>query len=71
MESSALAVMEQLFLNGPTWDGNVISKTGRDILLELGFIERDNGWQWLNREGVRYATSVDVTKFADIRWLIS
>lgn len=41
-----------LFRNGPTWDGNIPSKAGRDDLYERGLIDRHDGWQWLTREGV-------------------
>lgn len=48
-------VMAQLFLNGPTWDGNLISKDERDNLVDAGFVDRDNGWNFLTVKGVREA----------------
>ena len=37
---------------GPVWDGNVASKQSRDRLVKLGFIDRDSGFQFLNKAGV-------------------
>ena len=48
-------VMYCLFLLGPTWDGNVPSKSGRDDLFDKGLIDRADGWQWLTRDGVMLA----------------
>lgn len=45
----------QLFSNGPTWDGNILSKTDRDSLWNMGFIARFDGWNWLTNEGVTLA----------------
>ena len=42
-----------LFLHGPTFDGDVPSKSGRDTLYELGLIDRGDGYQWLTRVGVK------------------
>jgi hypothetical protein len=35
-----------------TWDGNVISKQGRDSLFRLSLIDRWEGWQIVNRYGL-------------------
>jgi hypothetical protein len=32
--------LDQLYSHGPTWDGDVISKSDRDALLELGLAAR-------------------------------
>ena len=34
------------------WDGYLISKTGRDELVDLGLVERLQGWQFITREGM-------------------
>lgn len=60
--------MGQLFLAGPTWDGNVASKSGRDELYALGMIERHEGWQWLNKRGLKAALEADVKSLNDQRW---
>jgi len=55
-----------LFLNGPTWDGNVPSKTGRDELYDRELIERHEGWQWLTKAGVMLAMGLGVDRKKDI-----
>lgn len=60
-------VLMQLFLKGPTWDGNVSSKGGRDELVSLKLAEHRNGWAYLTREGVTLAIS-DVTRNAVRNW---
>jgi hypothetical protein len=42
----------QLFKNGPTWDGNMISKSHRSDLTDMGYADRGDGWNWLTTEGV-------------------
>lgn len=63
-------VLMQLFVHGPTWDGNLISKNERDELVRDGFCERACGWNYLTREGVIQAASVGYkTKdWADDTW---
>lgn len=50
-------VLMQLFVKGPTWDGNLISKSERDALVERGFVSRWNGWNFLTEEGVEAAVA--------------
>lgn len=47
-----------LFLHGPTYDGDVPSKTQRDELFEVGLISRGKGFQWLTDAGVTFALSL-------------
>lgn len=63
-------VLMQLFVDGPTWDGNLISKSDRDELVQAGFVDRDNGWNFLSLVGVREAVrlSKDAKNWADRRW---
>lgn len=49
---NARAVLVQLFLDGPTWDGHLVSKQGRDTLVLEGLAEQSWGFQWLNQNGV-------------------
>jgi hypothetical protein len=42
-----------LFLHGPTWDGDVPSKSGRDELVRFGLASRGDGYQWLTDAGAR------------------
>lgn len=48
-----------LFLHGPTYDGDVPSKTQRDELFDAGLISRSQGFQWLTDKGVVFALSCD------------
>jgi len=45
-------VLWQLFLTGPVWDGDLVSKTGRDELVDSGHVARAKGWQTLTKEGM-------------------
>ncbi len=45
-------VLWQLFLTGPVWDGDLASKTGRDELVDGGYVVRAKGWQTLTKEGM-------------------
>jgi hypothetical protein len=36
-------VLRQLFMNGPTWDGDIVSKAHRDDLASLGLAYRGPG----------------------------
>lgn len=45
----------QLFRNGPTADGNMVSKFHRDKAVAAGLIDRAEGWNWLTYSGVTLA----------------
>ena len=47
--------LQQLFFNGPTWDGDLVSKAGRTGLVNRGYAERCNGWQQLKSAGFELA----------------
>lgn len=36
------------------WDGDLISKSDRDILVKMGFVERNCGFQIITGAGIRY-----------------
>jgi len=36
------------------WDGDLISKSDRDILVEMGYAERESGFQIITPKGIRY-----------------
>ena len=36
------------------WDGDLISKSDRDILVKMGFVERKCGFQIITGAGIRY-----------------
>lgn len=44
-----------LFAIGPTEDGNLPSKSGRDDLVRIGFAEGGDGWNWITRSGIHRA----------------
>lgn len=45
-----------LFYNGPTWDGNIPSKAGRNDLVDRGLVVRGgDGFQALTTEGFEAA----------------
>ena len=52
---NAVEVLEQLFFQGPTWDGNIISKSGRDQLFDLKLAGSVEGYSFLTGPGVRLA----------------
>lgn len=55
LSSCAKEVLGQMFMNGPIWDGNLVSKSGRTELVSLGLAFQWNGFQSLSEEGLRVA----------------
>jgi hypothetical protein len=55
LSASERDVMRCLFFHGPTWDGNVPSKMGRDSLCKRGFVRHEFSFAFLTREGVQIA----------------
>lgn len=58
LSSSAIAVLHQLFVQGPTWDGNIVSKSGRGELYRVGYCDRVQGFAFLTKEGMMLAVSL-------------
>ena len=58
LSPSAIACLHQLFKDGPTWDGNIVSKPGRGELIAAGLSDRVDGWAFLTADGVKLAASV-------------
>jgi len=53
--------IEQLILifNGATWDGDLISKHGRDELVKAGLVERtEYGYNIITAKGVEYVVEL-------------
>lgn len=50
MNNSRLEQLRQL--KTITWDGGVISKSDRDELIKLGWVNQIHGWNYLTTEGV-------------------
>lgn len=51
LSGAALDTLWCLFAHGPTEDGDVPSKSGRDELVSRGLADRHCGWQWLTSDG--------------------
>jgi hypothetical protein len=68
LSGAAKDVMMQLFVTGPTWDGNLIAKSGRNELVDKGLAFRCEGWQSLSLEGLKVAITADVKGRSDQRW---
>lgn len=62
LTGAATEVIYCLFLLGPTEDGNLPSKSGRDDLFGKGLIDRADGWQWLTRDGVMLALGMGLDR---------
>ena len=45
-------VLKCLFFHGPTWDGNIPSKSARDGLCRIGLVHHEFGFAFLTRDGV-------------------
>lgn len=56
-----------LFIHGPTWDGDVPSKSGRDELVQLGLASRGDGYQWLTDKGARLCLRLGFAKTKERR----
>jgi len=53
-----VAVLRQLFMHGPVWNGNVISKKGRGELVGARLARHWDGWTWLTRQGLQAALDI-------------
>jgi hypothetical protein len=60
-------VLWQLFANGPTFDGDIVSKPDRDALIKLGLVARENGWADLTRDGMEDALAAGFDRRKDKR----
>lgn len=64
LSSAAISVLGQLYVNGPTWDGNITSKAGRGELCHAGLAWHEYGYASLTPEGVRTAVEWDRAELA-------
>jgi hypothetical protein len=72
LSSAAVEVLAQLFIKGPTWDGNIVSKAGRGELLNAGLAFHAHGWASLTAEGIRVAVEWDrksISHWHDQSWI--
>lgn len=68
----AVEQLGQLYVHGPTWDGNVISKQARGDLCRAGLAWHEHGYASLTPEGVRVAVGWnrdDLIRRGEVRWL--
>jgi hypothetical protein len=49
--SAEREVIRALFFHGPLFDGDIPSKSGRDVLVERKLVRRQNGWNALTDRG--------------------
>lgn len=68
LRSNELEVVKCLFFHGPTWDGNIPSKQGRNDLCGMGLAHHEFGFAWLTREGVEYAVKTLQMDRAKEKW---
>ena len=72
LSSAAIEVLGQLFISGPKWDGNVVSKSGRTELVEAGLAFRTDGFQSLTAEGIKMALEIDISAWREpfrVQWM--
>lgn len=62
LSPNAIEMLGQLYVNGPTWDGNVCSKNGRGELCRAGLAWHQYGYASLTPEGVRVAVEWDINE---------
>ena len=62
LSGAEIDVLWCLFKNGPTWDGNIPSKTGRNDLIDRGLVYRDDGWSILTVDGFHAAVAAGMDK---------
>ena len=59
---AAAEVLWQLFANGPTWVGDLVSKAGRSELFDRGLAIANNGWSSLTTVGLAFAVEEGLDK---------
>jgi hypothetical protein len=50
-------VVWQCFMNGPTWDGDLISKRDKGDGIRDGLLTRYEGWTTLTDKGLRFCVA--------------
>lgn len=68
LSPSAIEVLGQLFVKGPTWDGNICSKVGRGELFTTGLADRYEGFTFLTRDGMIAAVDWDTKSVGYPAW---
>ncbi len=68
LASNEIEVMKCLFFHGPTWDGNIPSKMGRDSLCDRGLAHHEFAFAWLTYDGVEIAINAFGMDRLKARW---
>ena len=67
LSGAATDTLRCLFFHGPTWDGDVPSKTGRGELVKAGYAKHQRGWAWLTNDGMNFALDMGLDHEKD-KW---
>jgi hypothetical protein len=59
--ADVVEILEQC-CKGPVWDGNLVSKSARDVAYKHQWLERAHGWNFLSYEGVMLCHHVGILK---------
>jgi hypothetical protein len=65
MPSGIQEALWQMFKDGPTWDGNLLSKAARTWMVQNGLAFRAKGYNALTEEGVQMAVSLGMGERKD------
>jgi len=65
MPSSVNESLWQMFKDGPTWDGNLVSKAARTWLVENGLAFRAKGYNALTEKGLEMGVSLGMCERKD------
>lgn len=65
LSGAATDVLHCLFFHGPTWDGNMPSKSGRGELCDAGYVVHLDGWASLTEEGLKLALAAGLDRKKD------
>lgn len=67
LSSGERDVLEQLFMNGPTQDGDICSKASRCELIEIGYAVRHNGYTAITANGIAEALRMGLDAKKEMR----
>lgn len=67
LSNHAIVALKQLFINGPTGDGNIVVKGGRDELIQRGYAARVEGYAFLTTSGVALAVTSGCDREKEMR----
>lgn len=62
MPSGVHETIWQMFRNGPTWDGDLVSKQARKWCVQNGLAAQSSGFNFLTADGVDLAVSLGMDR---------